>query len=209
MLDFSAHRRRVASDQQQKAYNRWIDDMNREASKHDMFSGLFNLVSMWNPVVGIGLDVINRGIQQHNMPDDFDTSGYLYTSSGADEDYSQGSKDALTELQAHMYGSLMKHLGTSVTYHGMKGFSNWGFGPEQVASGTSTTAPLSQGLPISGSPPPPTVPGILPREVQPVPDSGGFEFPDIIPEWEPEWPDFIPRFPKIPGIQNPWMEGVS
>jgi|19_taG_2_1085344.scaffolds.fasta_scaffold57703_3 hypothetical protein len=205
MLDFSAHRRRVASDQQQKAYNRWIDDMNREASKHDMFSGLFNLVSMWNPVVGIGLDVINRGIQQHNMPDDFDTSGYLYTSSGADEDYSQGSKDALTELQAHMYGSLMKHLGTSVTYHGMKGFgeymSNWGFGPEQVAGGAKVTTELSQGLPMVGSPPPPSMAGILPREVQSVPTSGGWDFP--------EWPDSVPRSSESPGVQNPWMEGVS
>ena len=54
---------RGISEQQQAAkYQDWWEDMQGFAAKHDNISGLTQLVSMWNPVIGFGLDTINSGL---------------------------------------------------------------------------------------------------------------------------------------------------
>ena len=111
-------------DQHQAAkYQDWWEDMQGFAAKHDNISGLTQLVSMWNPVIGFGLDTINRTYQKHNMPDEFE-SNYLYTSMDKDREYHEGSKDSLLELEAGMWSSLMGHLGKSAQLHGIGGFKD-------------------------------------------------------------------------------------
>ena len=109
-------------DQHQAAkYQDWWEDMQDFAAKHNNISGLTQLVSMWNPVIGFGLDTINRTYQKYNMPDEFESS-YLYTSMDKDREYHEGSQDSLLELEAGMWSSLMGHFGRSAQLHGIGGF---------------------------------------------------------------------------------------
>ena len=176
-IDWSDTIGAVESIKQRKAYNAWEESLQEKAAGHDLFSGFSQIVSMWNPIIGFGLDAINRGIQSHNMPGAFE-SNYFYTDPGRDLDYEKGSQDALLELKADIWSDLLGHGIKSLQYHGTQGIKE-SFGD------------LTSGFKIGDNIDIPTDPAGLGRinpvdpDIQPVPgdDDGG---------WRPKWPEFNP-----------------
>lgn len=110
-------------DEQKRSreWNAWSEYLHQFAAKHQLYSAGSQLVSMINPTIGFGLDVLNRMYQKFTMPNEF-YADYMYTSEESDSEYEQGSKDALLELEAGMWSGLIGHLGKSMQYHGKSGF---------------------------------------------------------------------------------------
>ena len=133
--------RQFDEQKRSREWNAWSEYLHQFAAKHQLYSAGSQLVSLFNPTIGLGLDVLNRMYQKFTMPNEFHAD-YMYTSEESDSKYEQGSKDALLELEAGMWSGLIGHLGKSMQYHGKSGFTEsqvWRLGEEKEKQGQETS----------------------------------------------------------------------